>query len=173
MHAHTHTYKTQPYRLDLYLLWICRCELFVNEDTSLVPRSCVELYDVDNLPANGNINESRMFPGIRQAIDSLLNNTSSTSENHYSCVQLVRRYFCDYYYPFCDVDTGVITPMCRSTCNLLFNNRVCYNLLLDAIHMIEEQEFPPPSNASCKMTFLPLNDTRDHDVSERCIAIEG
>ena len=145
----------------------------MKEGTSLVPRSCTELYDVDNLPANGNINESRMFPGIKQAIDGLLNNTPSTSESHDSCVQLVRRYFCDYYFPFCDVDTGIITPMCRSTCNILFNNKDCNRLLMEAIIMMEEQRFPPPSETSCEMTFLTFTDTPDLDVSERCITIEG
>ena len=141
-----------------------------------VPLSCEKYYNVTGLSSNGNINKSlSFFPGIRQAIDGLLNNTPSTSENHDSCVQLIQRYFCDYYFPLCNVDTGVITPVCESSCNLLFNNEACFNLLMNAISMIHQQGISvAPSDISCEDTFLPLiSTTEDDDDSEECTIVEG
>ena len=151
-----------------FSLYVHRC---VRRNTDFLPRTCIEIYaaDAEAPPVNGNINESSMFPGIKRAIDQLLANTTSTSENHDSCVQLIQRYFCEYYFPLCDVDTGIITPVCSSSCNLLFNNEGCSYLLMEAIQMM--QEFPvAPSGESCEETFLPLTNTPE---SDECVSIDG
>ena len=164
-------YKSHMYVHVLAIFY--RCSPFVERT---VPLSCKKFYNVTGIPSKGNINGSlSIFPSIRQAIDGLLNNTSSTSKDHDSCVQLVQRYFCDFYFPLCDVSTGVITPVCESSCNLLFNNEVCFNLLLNATSMIRQQGISlVPSDISCEDTFLPLIlTTEDDDDSEECTSIEG
>ena len=139
-----------------------------------VPRSCRDFYQANVPPADGNIDESDMMPRIRMILDDLLNDTSSTSENHDSCVQLVRRYFCDFYWPVCDVTTGNIHPACTSSCNLLLNNEVCSDLLMHAIDMVMEQGISVvPSSNSCTRTFLPLPGTPEPQLADTCINIEG
>ena len=172
----------RPYSYVLYVLYVlmflsCSYKCIPSEppQTNFIPRSCMEIYLHEDRPANGNINESNIFPGIRQALDELLDGITITSENYDSCAQLVQRYFCDYYYPFCDVQTGVITPVCSSSCNLLFNNKDCSDILMEAISVMEDQGFPEvPSNNSCEETFLPLTGTPEPTVSEdNCISIDG
>ena len=139
-----------------------------------IPRSCQDFYEANAPPANRNINESSMIPRIRMILDGLLNDTPSTSENHDSCVQLVRRYFCDFYWPVCDVATDSIYPACTSSCNLLLNNEVCSDLLMHAIVMAREEGISVvPSGDSCTRTFLPLPDTPAPRLADTCIRIEG
>lgn len=117
-----------------------------------------------------------MFPGIKQALDNVLNNTSGTSEDHAPCVQLIRQYFCDFYFPKCSMDTGVVIPVCIQSCNLLFNNEECRRLLIQAIDMMG-QRVPvirvTPSRSSCKRTYVPIVSTAEPPVANSCISIEG
>ena len=67
------------------------------------------------------------------------------------------------------MDTGTITPVCSSSCNLLFNNEGCSDLLMEAVQMM--QEFPvAPSGESCEETFLPLTNTPE---PVECESIDG
>ena len=167
-------YRPYSYVL-IFLSCSYSCEPF-NPTPDFLPRSCVELYNIDGgRPGNGNIDASGVFPGIRRAlINELLNDIADLSENH-DCVQLVQRYFCDYYYPICDVENGIITPVCSSSCNLLFNNEDCSNLLTEAISMMEDQGFPEvPSDDSCEETLLTLTGPPEPTVSvDTCASIES
>ena len=113
-----------------------------------------------------------MFPRIRAAIDSLLLDDSlnlSGDHDYDSCVQLIQQYFCYYYWPVCDEDSGDIFPVCQSSCNLLINNGVCSQLLTTAVNMMREQGFPDiPSDESCERTVL-----YDTTLADTCIFIEG
>lgn len=138
---------------------------------NIIPESCVSFYSADNLPAGGRINGSMMIPGIRQALDSLLNETSNTSGNRNPCMELIQRYLCNYYFPLCDLESGDIIPTCRRTCTLLFNNKTCSNLLMSASSTIEEQGIAVvPNDSLCESTFLPITEP---SVADTCIKVEG
>ena len=143
----------------------------------MIPRVCAEFYRDNPPPAGGIIDESSNFPRIRMVLDGLLNNTPSTSEIDDLCVQLVRRYFCNYYWPVCDVATGSIYPVCTSSCNLLFNNEVCTDYLMRAIDMVMVEGIDVvPSPSSCTRTLLLpefLPDTPEPLLADTCISIEG
>ena len=151
---------------------MCRCVPF---EERIVPKSCNmgKVFNVDDPSAYGNINESEIFaPRLKRALDDLLIGTSSESEDHESCVQLIREYFCGFYYPLCDLETGIIFPVCSSSCNMIFNNEHCSNLLMDAIRTMEQQNITEvPSGESCEETFVPLTNTPEPAVSHECIDI--
>lgn len=149
----------------IYFIY-CRCVQLVPQ-ANILPHSCEQFYNVSEPPANGIINESRKFPDIRRDLDRLLSSISNTTD---SCAQLIQHYFCQFYYPSCDVDTGIITPVCRGSCTLLFNNEDCFDLLIGAIEMMDEEKYPVPSDNSCEMTFLPIPEPA---VADNCISIEG
>ena len=139
----------------------------------IVPRGCAEIYMDNPPPADGNINASSMFPRIKVVLDGLLNDISSTPEIHDPCVQLIRRYFCDYYWPVCDVATGNIYPVCTTSCNLIINNEVCSDLLTRAIETVMGEGIDVvPSGDSCTRTFLPLPDTPEPPLADTCINID-
>ena len=133
------------------------------------------VFDVDDPSAYGNMNESENFPRIlKRTLDNLLTETSSESEDHDSCVQLIREYFCGFYYPLCHLETEIITPVCRSSCNMIFNNEHCHDLLIEAISVMEQENIPVvPSGHSCEETFLPLTKISEPALSGNCIGIAG
>ena len=151
---------------------MCRCVPF---SEGIVPMSCEmgKVFNVDDPSAYGNINENEMFPPhFEQTLDNLLIGTSSESEDHDSCVQLIREYFCGFYYPLCDLETGIIIPVCSSSCNMIFNNEHCSNLLKDARRTIRQRNVNVlPSGESCEETFTPLTNTPEPAVSHECIDI--
>ncbi|XP_065910180.1 tyrosine-protein kinase receptor TYRO3-like isoform X2 [Dysidea avara] len=56
-----------------------------------------------------------------------------------TCVDYVQRYLCYYYFPVCNLTTGVIIPTCSPSCNLLTNNQDCKALIQPATRAIEQR----------------------------------
>ena len=136
-----------------------------------VPKSCATFYNNDDTY----INESSMYNAIRRALDQLLNDSSNTSSIQESCQQLVHHYFCYYYFPLCNNDTGNIIPVCGESCNLMYNNEECFNVRLRALSMLRNFRFPVPADDDvCDKTFLPNNTNNSVSPMENnCIRIEG
>ena len=142
----------------------------------IVPRECREFYRDNPPPAGGNVDGSSNFSRIREILNNLLNSTPITSEIDDLCVQLVGRYFCDFYWPVCAVATHIIHPVCTSSCNLIFNNEVCTDFLMRAINEIMMEGIDVvPSRSSCirTFTFMPLPDIPEPLLADTCINIEG
>lgn len=115
-----------------------------------------------------------MYKGIRPALNDLLSGSTGMSENHDLCVELLRQYFCHYYFPFCNMNATSVVPVCTSSCNLLFNNEECMSLLMEAIALIKEQNITvTPSSNSCERRFVPLTRQATFTVANICISIEG
>ena len=117
-----------------------------------------------------------MLPDIQQALnDALLVVSSNTSYNLSPCVTLVENYLCYYYFPRCIMRNNKILPVCRDSCNLLFNNEECSSLLQNALSVVIDHNITLlPDNNSCAMTYRSFTDSdQPINVSEECLEIEG
>ena len=126
-----------------------------------LPSHCQIYYDVNEYGyINGNI----------QNIIPVFNSLFTTTPD--SCEQSIQHYLCRYYFPSCDIN--VIYPVCMSSCNLLYNNENCSELLRNALTVLANEGITVlPSNNSCERTFLPLSGISDSDMVVECINIEG
>jgi len=95
---------------------LCRCET-----ASGLPRLCNQFYD------DGYYNET-LRNGLRMLIDDLGMEFAASNDNE-PFVNLVLNYLCYYYFPVCNLTTGVVSYTCISSCGLLVNNAVCSSLL--------------------------------------------
>lgn len=114
-----------------------------------------------------------MPPGLRQALlDAILPVSSNTSNSFVQCAQLVAHYLCHYYFPICNADGDKIRPVCSSSCNILLNNKECFNLLISALSLIAEQNVTlRPDYDSCAMTYHSYPESDQPDVSQFCHVI--
>ena len=120
--------------------------------------------------------EEEMIPGLRKALNDTYNflpyhfNTSSYLDQ---CTELIGTYLCNFYFPFCRIDNTEIIPACSRSCNLLYNNEECLNLLKDTLSYLAEQNITVlPENNSCEMTYRPFGPDRPSE-SDFCLNIEG
>lgn len=116
-----------------------------------------------------------MYTGIRQALDNILNNITKIPDADESCVELIQRYFCDYYFPSCNPKAGDIIPVCNGSCNLMYHNEDCMNVLFSALDMLRKHrpQLPVPDNSdACERNFIRFN-TSDPPVAANCRFIDG
>ena len=86
-----------------------------------------------------------------------------------SCIELMENYLCHYYFPSCNVTTGEVTPVCRSSCALLANNEDCSELMKYVNGQLTQYNVAPPDD--CRQTYsIYVNPPA---VSENCLSIEG
>ena len=153
------------------LFYRCR-SLKVADSNSTIPALC----DVfDNYVSNSDFGyyDEDTPPGIQQALDDVLLILQwNMSRNLSQCVQLVGDYLCLYYYPICSINDNSIIPVCRPTCNLLFNNEQCSSLLLTAISLIAEQNITLLPDDSC-IAHRSFTVSDQPKVSKTCLHIEG
>ena len=139
-----------------------------------VPRSCARFYDDNSAHYNG----STIYGGIiARDLDNLLSDGTSMTSTHDVqdlCAELIHNYFCYYYYPLCDIETGEIIPVCTESCNLLYNSDVCSDLLISALSMLRRGRYPVPDEDDvCERGFLPFPNTSDPSLVDYCENIEG
>jgi len=102
-------------------------------------------------------------------IDDLGMEFAASNDNE-PCVNLVLNYLCYYYYPVCNLTTGVVSYTCISSCGLLVNNAVCSSLLSQASTAIEDALIPEPES-DCEITSQTV--VAPTAVADQCISIEG
>jgi len=132
---------------------------------SLLARSCKIFYGNGISYYNGTF-----IANLWRALNDVEENVINNADDHLTfCAELVQRYLCYHYYPLCDQTSGNIMPACRRSCNLMFNNNACSELLMNAFDIIEESNIIPPDD-SC-MTTVRSFPSPPRVAS--CIAIEG
>ena len=116
---------------------------------------------------DGYYNESKIS-GLQTVLQAI-NDTFQNDTNN-PCVPLMIEYLCHYYFPPCDIVSGEIIPVCRSSCALLANNENCYELRETANNEFEINNVAPPDD-SCIQTYHSYVDPPA--VSDNCSSIEG
>ena len=105
--------------------------------------------------------------GLQEALHMI--NVTFQRELDNSCIELMENYLCHYYFPSCNVTTGEITPVCRSSCALLANNKDCSELMNYVNGQLKQHNVTPPGD--CGQTYsIHVNPPA---VSENCLSIEG
>ena len=145
------------------MVLLCRCERAI--PGSGLPRVCEQFYGEDE----GFYNITFMN-GLRSVTDNLKTEFSNFLGDADPCVQYVLNYICYYYYPVCNLTTGVVSYACISSCGLLVNNQHCSDLLSLASDRIEDANIPEPEADCGRPARLPEEPTV---VAEECISIEG
>ena len=106
---------------------------------------------------------------LRRSLDNI---TRIFDGRDSQCVDLILRYLCYYYFPVCDLSTGVVTTSCVSTCNLIVNNQDCSNLLEEARDIINQiSANTPVPNYDCTRTYDTISNPTL--ISEQCREIES
>ena len=156
------------------LFFAPRCKS-VNAENSTIPKPCEVFYSIFEIP-DVMYYEEEMIPGLRKALNdtySFLPYHFNTSSYLNQCTELIGNYLCNYYFPLCRTDRNEFFPVCSSSCNLLYNNEECSNLLMDTLSYLVEQNITVlPDNNSCERTHHPFGP--DHPgESNFCLSIEG
>ena len=144
------------------MVLLCRCERVI--PGSGLPRVCEQFYGEDDGVYNNTFRD-----GLRIVIDSLETEFSNLGDAE-SCISFALNYVCYYYYPVCNLTTGVVSYTCRSSCGLLVNIEHCSELLSQASDLIEDANIPGPEADCERPARLPNEPTV---VAEECISIEG
>ena len=110
--------------------------------------------------SDGYINGSEIS-GILEVLQEISNNESDNT-----CIQLMENYFCHYYFPSCNLTTGKITPVCKSSCGLLRNNEDCSKLV--EVTNMQLKHTPLHDCLQTYHMFINLS-----ALSENCLSIEG
>jgi len=147
-----------------------RCVPF---DSNQLPVTCKGYYDT-----NGGYFDGSTIDGLQMILDEEIAN--SIPDDAETCVDFVQRYLCYYYFPVCNLTTGVILPSCSASCNLLTNNQDCKVLIQTATRAIEQRinniAIGGHSNNSPDGTCLITVNTSyiaNTTLSTDCIPIEG
>ena len=128
------------------------------------PGSCEQYYDSDN--NEGFFNDTYK---IQRTINNI---TGSFRARGGQCVDLILHYLCYYYYPVCDLATGVVMPSCVSSCNLLVNNEDCSDLLEESIVILNQlSPSVPAPEYDCALTYDTLGEPIR--ISEQCKEIDS
>jgi len=142
-------------------------------DSDQLPMVCEGYYDSNSGYFNGStITELQMI------LDEEI--TNSIPDNTATCADFVQRYLCYYYYPVCNLTTGVILPTCSPSCNLLTNNQDCKTLIRAATRAIESrtsniavsENTNNSPGGSCLVT-VNASYIGNANLSTDCIPIEG
>ncbi|XP_065909293.1 uncharacterized protein [Dysidea avara] len=125
------------------------------------PRSCMDYYDSRNNEGFFNNTHRDM---LRRTVDNI---SDSFRAHGGQCVNLTLHYLCYYYYPVCDLTTGVVMPSCTSSCNLLVNNQNCSDLLEEARVIINQMSPTVPfPEYDCARTYDTNGEP--NNISEQC-----
>ena len=106
--------------------------------------------------------------GLQEALHMI--NGTFQNEPDNSCIELMENYLCHYYFPLCNVTTGEITPVCRSSCALLLNNQDCTELREIANEQLNQHNIIPPDNKCLQTYSMYVNSLA---MSESCLSIES
>ena len=150
----------------MYIHLHCRC-LSPTQGNG-VPEFCADLglYNGDDGYFNGS---EILF--LWTALNDIFDMLNSNPRNDSDCVEPVQLYLCYYYFPVCDISTGEIFPACDESCDLLFNNNDCLDLMIIAYQEFRLYGLPPLPDESCFPTYRYFN--RSASLSDTCTEIEG
>lgn len=144
-----------------------RCVKFRGRSTRLLPTSCNEFYDSKDSIFNGS-----RIRGIKLALDNTFDALNVGSADGSECMKSVQQYFCYYYFPLCKFTAGELIPVCDNSCNMLFNNNDCSNLLMHASReLMRHRRGIPLPDTSCSRTNRRFNP--HPSVSVNCTVIKG
>ena len=118
--------------------------------------------------SDGYINRSEIS-GLLEVLQRISDTLQSESDN--ACIDLMENYLCHYYFPLCNLTTGEITPVCKSSCGLLINNEDCSKLV--EITNMELKQYNITPRHECLQTHVHHTFINPPALSENCLSIEG
>ena len=148
----------------LYACVHYRCVSPNNTDATDFVSLCERYYGYNNGYFNGT-----EITGLQEAW-YMINGTFQSGLEDNPCIELMENYLCHYYFPSCNVTTGEITPVCRSSCALLLNNQDCAELREIANEQLKQHNVTPPGDKCLQTHSMYVNSLA---VSENCLSIEG
>ena len=116
--------------------------------------------------SDGYINGSEIS-GLPEALQTI--SDTFQNETYNTCIELMESYLCHYYFPSCNMTTGEITPVCKSSCGLLINNEDCSKLV--EITNIQLKQYNITPHHECLRTHRTF--INPPALSENCLSIEG
>ena len=142
-------------------------------DSDQLPMVCDGYYDTNSGYFNGSAIDE-----LQTILDEEIANSIPSDAD--TCVDYVQRYLCYYYFPVCNLTTGVIIPTCSPSCNLLTNNQDCKALIQPATRAIEQRisniavgdNLNNSPGGTCLIT-VNSSYIENATLSMDCIAIEG
>ena len=150
----------------MYLHYIYRC-LRPTQGNG-VPEFCADLGFYDSNDGYFNGSEIRF---LQRALSDTFVTFTSNPYNDSECVEPVQLYLCYYYFPLCDISTSEIIPVCDESCDFLFDNDDCLDLMTIAYQEFALYDLPPLPDESCFPTYR--NFARPASLSDICAEIEG
>ena len=150
-------------------MYLCICVHYrcvsPNSNTTDLPISCERFYS----PGDGYFSGSEII-GLQMALLKISNTFQNESNNLNPCVDLMKNYLCHYYFPLCNLMTGVTTLVCNSSCALLVNNEDCSELREIANEELQQDDIVPPDDVCLQTHSTFINPPA---VSGYCLSIEG
>ena len=149
----------------IYVHYMYRCVSPNNTDATDFVMSCERYYSYTDGYYCGS-----ETTGLQEALHMINSSFQSELEDN-TCIELMENYLCHYYFPSCNVTTGEITPVCRSSCALLLNNQDCAELREIANEQLKQHNVTPPGDKCLQTHSMYINSSA---VSEsNCLSIEG
>ena len=163
IYTHKLGFLMPGYQLRISACVYCRCESPNETDATDFVRLCERYYGHSDGYFSGN-----EITGLQEALHKISGTFQSELDN--SCIELMENYLCHYYFPLCNMTTGEITPVCRSSCALLLNNQDCAQLREIADEQLKQHNVTPPGDKCLQAYSTYVNSSA---VSENCLSIEG